>query len=304
MTLMLKRPLISENTFEFRAWEKLPVDIKAAEAGIPVPPFSSLFSNEDINHYADTVAPPWVVKPRGEATASGIKKVHSKEELWEVINGLGDKRHHYLVEQFKPGAVYHADALSNEGKLIFCRVSQYLNTPFEVAHGGGIFRSHVCELGGKDDKAIQKLNAKVMKAFGMQYSASHTEYIKSNDDGKFYFLETASRVGGAHLAEMVEASSGINLWEEWAKLETAIAQESTYKLPKIKNNYAGIVVSLSRFQHPDTTSFTDKEICWRLDKDYHIGMILKSKSREKILEILDHYAERIAREFHASAPAS
>lgn len=282
--------------------DKLAMRFKAAEAGIPVPPFSALFNDAEINAYAQSVAPPWVVKPRAEASATGIQKVHSQDELWAAIHRLGEERHNYLVEQFKPGDVYHADAISADGKVVFCRVSQYLNTPFEVAHQGGIFRSHTVGFGSADDKALQALNKKVMKAFGMQYSASHTEFIKSKDDGEFYFLETASRVGGAHLAEMVEASSGINLWTEWAKLETAVAQDSKYQLPKIQKEYAGIIVSLSRFKNPDTSSFTDPEIWWRLKMDHHVGMIVKAKKKERILELLDQYAERIGREFHASAP--
>lgn len=283
--------------------DKLAMRMKAAESGIPVPAFSPLFNDEAINEYARKVSPPWMVKPRSEASATGIKKVHNIDELWEVIHGLGDHRPNYLIEQFKPGDVYHVDALTVEGKVQFARVSKYVNTPMEVAHGGGIFRSATVAFGSQEDKALQRLNTKIMKAFGMQFSASHTEFIRCNDDGKFYFLETSSRVGGAHLAEMVEMSSGINLWGEWARIETAMAKNLPYKLPAVKNDYAGIVVSLSRFQHPDDSSFTDKEICWRLQKEYHIGMIVKSKKREKVLALLDAYAGRIANEFHASAPA-
>lgn len=282
--------------------DKLAMRARAKDAGIPVPPFSSLFSDEDVNHFASTVEAPWVVKPRAEASATGIKKVHSAEELWNVIHELGPKRHEYLVEQFKPGDVYHVDALTVNGKNIFCRVSQYLNTPFEVAHGGGVFRSHTCAFGGEDDIALQELNIKVMAAFGMQYSASHTEYIKSNETGEYYFLETASRVGGAHLAEMVECSSGINLWAEWAKIEDAVAKKKDYQLPPVKDDYAGIIVSLSRFEHPDHSGFADSEIVWRLDKPYHIGLILQSESRERVLELLNAYVDRIFRDFHASAP--
>lgn len=282
--------------------DKLAMRLKAAEAGIPIPPFSSLFNDEAINEYANTVAPPWVVKPRAEASATGIKKVNNPEELWAAIHQLGEERHNYLVEQFKPGDVYHADAITANGKVLFCRVSKYLNTPFEVAHGGGIFRSNTIKFGSKEDKALQQLNKEVMKAFGMQYSASHTEFIRSKEDGLFYFLETASRVGGAHLAEMVEASSGINLWSEWARLETAIAQNSAYKLPKVTKDYAGIVVSLSRFKDPDMSSFDDPEIWWKLKMDHHIGMIVKTKKQDRVLELLDNYAERIGKDFHASAP--
>ncbi len=291
-------PGMGETTSRFFR-DKLAMRVKARDAGIPVPAFSSLFHDEDINKFIAEVEAPWMLKPRGEASADGIQKIHSGDQLWEAVHKLGDRRHHFLVEQFKPGAVYHADALTVDGKVKFCRVSRYLSTPMEVAHGGGIFRSVICKFGGADDKKLQKLNAEVMKAFGMQYSASHTEFIKNEADGKFYFLETASRVGGAHLAEMVEASSGINLWGEWARIETAKALDKPYKLPKVRKDYAGIVVSLSRFEHPDNASFRDEEIVWRLDKKYHIGLIIQDKKQERILELLDEYAGRIGAEFHA-----
>lgn len=283
--------------------DKLAMRQKAAEEGIAVPPFSGLFNNEVINRFAATVPAPWVVKPRAEASATGIQKVHTAEELWRVIDKLGDQRHQYLVEQFKPGHVYHADSLSVDGKVVFCRVSQYLDTPFEVAHGGGIFRSHTLTFGGEEDKALQEFNAKVMKAFGMRFSASHTEYIQSKEDGQFYFLETSSRVGGAHLAEMVEASAGINLWAEWAKIETAMATGASYQLPAVRQDYAGIIVSLSRFEWPDLSVFQEPEIVWRMNKKYHVGLIIRADHRERILELLDQYADRIYNEFHASAPA-
>jgi biotin carboxylase len=282
--------------------DKLAMRIKAQAAGIKVPIFSSLFHDQDIVEYAQKVSFPVVVKPRSEASATGIKKVHNTEQLWEVIHQLGDRRHEYLVEQFRPGDVFHVDSLSVDGKIIFTRCNQYLSTPMEVAHGGGIFRSVTVPFGSNDDKALQKANTQVMKAFGMNYSASHSEFIKDQETGEIIFLETASRVGGANLAEMVEASSGINLWREWAKIETAMAKGESYVLPPVENNYSGIVISLCRHEYPDTQSFTDSEIYWQIDKEYHIGFIVKADNRERIMEILDNYAHRIYQDFHASAP--
>ena len=282
--------------------DKLAMRVQAAAAGIPVPAFSPLFNDADIDDFCRRVAPPWVVKPRAEASAAGIKKVHSSEELWKVLEGLGEDRHRYLVEQFKPGDVYHADALSVDGKLTFCRTSKYLATPMEVAHGGGIFRSCTLPFGEEEDKAIQRLNAKVMKAFGMKFSASHTEYIRCHEDGKWYFLETSSRVGGAHLAEMVETSSGINLWAEWARLESAMARGEVYLTPEPRYDHAGILVSLSRYEHPDQTRFGDEEIVWKIDKPFHVGLIVRSADRGRVLTLLDAYAEEVKRDFHASAP--
>jgi hypothetical protein len=50
---------------------------------------------------ADTVSPPWVLKPRSEASASGIIKVFDKESLWMHINEMGNNRFKYLLK-FKP----------------------------------------------------------------------------------------------------------------------------------------------------------------------------------------------------------
>lgn len=283
--------------------DKLAMRMKAQEEGVNVPKFTALFSNDAINKYADTIPAPWLLKPRMEASATGIKKIHSKDELWQIVNDLGDERDNYLVEKFAPGDVYHVDGLHVDGKVVFSRVSKYLDTPFEVAHGGGIFRSASCEIGSEVEKGLQKMNVDVMKAFGMQSGASHTEFIVSKATGELFFLETSSRVGGANLAEMVEFSSGVNLWGEWAKIEIAKLNKQTYKLPKIHSKYAGIVVSLSRFEYPDTSSFTDKEIVWRMHKQWHIGIIVVSDSSERVLELLDKYTHRISDEFHASIPA-
>jgi len=283
--------------------DKLAMRIEAKDAGILVPVFSDLFHDADIVHFTKTVAAPWIVKPRGQASATGMKKINSAEELWAHLETLGGERHHYLVEQFKPGDVYHVDALSEGGKVIFARASQYLATPFDVAHGGGIFRSAVLTFGSADEKKLLKLTADVMSAFGMQYSASHTEFIKNRETGEFYFLETSCRVGGAHLAEMVEYSSGLNLWYEWARIEEAVASGEKYKMPPVRNDYTGIIVSLTRQEDPDISQFKDPEIVWRMNgKEHHIGLIVQSTKRARVLELLEDYAERVHRDYHASAP--
>ena len=102
---------------------------------------------------------------------------------------------------------------------------------------------------------------------------------------------------------MVEASSGISLWAEWANIENAMAKGIKYQLPEIRNDYAGILVSLSKFEHPDTSSFNDEEVVWRMDKAYHIGMIVQSEDQSRIIQLLDNYAQRVGQNFHASAPA-
>jgi hypothetical protein len=285
--------------------DKLAMRMQARDYNIPVPAFTSLFHDQDITDYLNQNEGPWLLKPRSEASATGIKKVQSFQEAWDAVNSLGDQRHNYLIEQFKPGDVYHVDSLIIGGKVVFTSCSQYLSTPFDVAHGGGIFRSVIVPQDSLDKEALTVINTQVMKAFGMQFSASHTEVIKSHDKGEYYFLETASRVGGAHLADMVNVATGINLWKEWAKIETAVAHKSKYKIPKVENDYAGILITLSNQEWPDYSHFNDSEVVWHMNDPFHIGLIVKSKTRDRVIELLDKYAIMIHDlGLHASAPAA
>ncbi len=284
--------------------DKLAMRMQARDHDIPVPPFSALFHDRDIDHYLDTVAGPWIIKPRSEASATGIKKVQNREEAWNHIHSLGEKRHNFLIEAFKPGDVFHVDALVYGSQVIFERCSQYLSTPFEVAHGGGIFRSVTVEHGSLDQEALSLINHQVIKAFNLRFSAVHTEIIRSQSDGQYYFLETASRVGGAHLAEMVEFSSGINLWKEWARIETAVGDDIPYKLPKVSKGYSGILITLSGHQHPDMSPFNDPEVVWTMDEEYHVGLIVIARTQKKVIALLDKYARMVMElGYHASAPA-
>lgn len=284
--------------------DKLAMRIKASEAGIRVPGFAALFNDQEIDAFIREYPAPWMIKPRSEASAAGIQKLHTAAELWEAIGLLGDKRHEYLVEQFKPGDVYHIDALSVKGQAVFTWVSHYLAPPFDVVHNDGIFRSVTVTFDSTEAYALETLAVDVLKAFGMQNSASHTEAIRCHDDGHYYFLETSSRVGGAHLSEMVEASSGINLWKEWAKLETAVARGEVYVLPRTKRDYSGIIISLSRHEWPDLSPFEDAEVVWKMEQEHHVGCVVASKSRERVLQLLEQYAEIIQKDYHAAAPSS
>lgn len=277
--------------------DKLAMRMRAKSCGISNPNFCSLFNDHDINTFADTISPPWVLKPRSEASATGIIKVFDKESLWIHINEMGNNRFKYLVEQFRPGDVYHCDSLVLNGKILFSITSKYLATPMEISQGGGIFRTANIPYDSEDDKAIKEANEQVIKGFGLKHGAAHSEYIKCRDDGKIYFLETSSRVGGAHIAEMVAEASNINLWKEWAAIEDSLVKETKYTLPKVKKEYAGLVLTLSKFQHPDLSSFSDPEVCFRVPLDYHAGLIVKSDSSERVLELLDDYANRLNSDF-------
>lgn len=281
--------------------DKLAMRVKARDHGILVPDFVHVLNYDDLRHYMETVPAPWVLKPRSEAAAIGIKKIHSEEQLWAALETLGDRQSYYLLERYVPGDIYHIDSIVAEREVVFSVGHKYGHPPMDVAHEGGIFTSRTLPRDSADAQALESLNRELLSALGLVRGVTHTEFIKGREDGRFYFLETASRVGGANIAEMVEAATGINLWCEWARIEK-LRGESVYHLPEHRDGYAGILISLARQQCPDTSDYADPEVVWRLAKDYHVGLIVASEDSDRVDELLASYAARFRDDFFATAP--
>jgi len=294
----LRIPGMGETTAHYFR-DKLAMRMKAQEAGLNVPDFIHVLNHVRLHDFMDRVPGPWVLKPRSMAGSLGIKKVHNRGEFWPLIEGLGDMQSHYLLERFIPGDIFHVDTMIYETQVLFAIASGYGRPPMEVWYGGGIFTTRVIERESDDSRNLLAENERVMAALGMLRGVSHTEFIKAHDDGRIYFLETSARVGGAHIADLVEAATGLNLWAEWAKIEIA-GGKTPYHPPEPKNDYAGLLVSLARQEHPDTTAYNDPEIVWRMDRDHHVGLIVKSPKAARIEELLTSYTARVMHDFHAS----
>lgn len=273
--------------------DKLAMRQKAKDSGINVPEFTAVFNNDEVNAFVEKVPAPWVLKPRSEASASGIKKITNKDQLWEALNELGEERHLFLLESFKPGDVYHVDSLTFNKEIVFTSASKYLAPPMEVSHEGGVFRTKTLGRYSDEFKALDEVNANVILSFGLLNGATHTEFIRSKDDGKYYFLETSSRVGGAHIPDLVEASSNVNIWREWAKIEDALLKGKKYQVSKPTAYYSGLIIALIKDKEPDYNQFECEEAVQFLPIEYHVGIVYKSSNSSIVEERLDYAAKKI-----------
>jgi biotin carboxylase len=282
--------------------DKLAMRLRARENGIPVPEFIHVLNHDRIRQYMHRVPPPWMLKPRAEASTIGIAKINAPEELWPRLETLGDKQSYYLLERYIPGEVFHVDSLVYNRQLVFAEAHHYGKPPLNVYHEGGIFTTRTIPRATQEESTLKELNAQIIRAFGLVRGVTHTEFIKSHDH-RFYFLETAARVGGANIAELVEAATGINLWREWAKIELT-SSDNTYQLPAAQQNYAGVIVSLARQEHPDTSAYQDPEIVMRIDRRHHAGFVIATKDPDRLNFLLDQYTQRFATDFLATLPPS
>ena len=282
--------------------DKLAMRTTARNAGILVPEFTGVFNYDLLREFMDRVPPPWLLKPRSEASSMGIKRINHKDDLWPILDSLGDQQSFFVMEQFVPGDVYHVDGLVDNGEVIFSMAHKYAQPPLSVYAGGGVFITRSLDRDSDESKSLVELNKQVLKAMGIVRGATHSEYIRAHSDGQLYFLENAARVGGANIAECVEYASGINLWREWANIEIANLRGEPYELPNAHSSYAGVINCLARQDWPDLSSYNDPEIKWRLNKKYHAGLIVSSPDATRVESLLNNYAERFAQDFLAVMP--
>lgn len=306
--------------------DKLRMSEAAKAAGIVLPEFVPLVNEDEVREFMERVPPPWIVKPRSDVSAIGIRKVSEPTEVLNLIaemnerENLRERASYYLLAQFVAGEVFHVDSLVGDGRVLFAGANRYGRPPLEVAHGGGAYVSRTVAHRSEDEKELFAINRQLVKALKHERGAAHAEFIKSDADGRFYFLEIAARVGGAYIADVLEAASGLNLWREWARMEVAdgmtrrqeqeagAGQKSTARRdPSIKvkpprNEYAGIVLSLSKQEDPDTSAYDDPEIVYRVKKRHHAGLIVRSKKLERVEELLTQYAGSFADDFVAVVP--
>lgn len=281
--------------------DKLAMRVRASEAGICVPEFIHVLNYDRLRDFMRRVPGPWLLKPRFEASATGIKKLTTLDEFWAAADALGDRQSFHLLERYVPGDIYHVDSIVSEQEVVFAAAHKYGSPPLDVAHEGGVFTTATVERGSEDEGALLDLNRRVLGAKNLLRGVSHTEFIKGREDGRFYFLETSARVGGANIVELVEAATGINLWAEWAKIEI-LRGEREYELPPLHQDYAGLLVSLARQQYPDTSAYADPEVAWRMNKPYHAGLIVRSPDPARVAQLLEQYTRRFYTDFFARQP--
>jgi len=287
--------------------DKLSMAVYSQRAGINVPAFVPLVNAEEVDAFMQRVPGPWVIKPRSDVSAIGISKVSEPEQVHRAMSEMNERENlrerasYYVLARFIPGEVFHVDSIVNDGKVLFAGTNQYGRPPMQVAHQGGAYISRTLERGSADEKTLLAINKKLVRALGLERGATHAEFIKSDADGKFYFLEIAARVGGAYISDVLEAASGINLWREWARLEIADGKAPS-KITPLRKEYAGIILSLAKQEYPDTSAYTDEEIIYRVKKLHHAGLIVRAPRLERVNQLLDDYGHRFVEDFVAVAP--
>ncbi len=283
--------------------DKLAMRVIARAFGYAVPEFCRVLNYDELQEYMRRVRPPWLLRPRAEASAVGIRRIDDQEQLWRVLEDLGDLQSHHILDEFVAGELFHVDSIVSEREVKFSAVHQYGRPPMNLMHGGGIFATDTVDRASVDWKELTAMNRGIAPMLGMVRGLTHAEFVRSHADGRYYFLEVAANISNSLIVDVVKAASGINLMREWARLEVADLRGQPYAVPEADESYAGLVQCLSLAGEPHTDGFDDAEIVTRIKKPHQAGLIVQSKKPQRVKELLDEYSRKFTDQLVEHVPA-
>src|SRR5439155_21502680 len=144
--------------------------------GIRIPDFVAVVNHDQVRHFLATVPPPWLLKPRGEASSVGIQQFAHADDVWRRIDQLGDDQSFHLLERMVAGDLYHVDALVADGRVAFVAVGHYHRPLLEVWQGGGIFATRTLPRDRPEEAELRRANEAVLLGFGLDRGTAHTEF--------------------------------------------------------------------------------------------------------------------------------
>ena len=182
-------------------------------AGIPCAQSIGSSDPEEIKAFAEKVGFPLVVKPRDAAGASGTVRVDSMADL---ARALGQFRGSVAVEEFIEGHEGFFDTITINGEVVHEFVTHYYPTVLEAMRTRWISPQFVAtnRIDAPGYAELKEMGRKVVKALGIETSATHMEWFAGPKGLKF--SEIGCRPPGVRAWDLYANGNEIDIYREWA----------------------------------------------------------------------------------------
>lgn len=193
---------------------------RVAAAGLRVPRAQRVRSVADLWAALDHIGYPAIVKPISGAGSADTYRVNSASEVERVLPAV---RHvdEAICEEFITGDEYTYDTVSIAGVPAYESVTRYYPNALDM-------RSHewispimisVRDLAQPHIQRGITLGRDVLRALGMGDGMTHMEWFLTAN-GEVVFGEVACRPGGACVVDLMNYTSDVDLFREWARVAT------------------------------------------------------------------------------------
>ncbi|MER7518607.1 ATP-grasp domain-containing protein [Streptomyces sp. NPDC126499] len=179
-------------------------------AGVPVAPFAAVDDPSDLLAFAARQGFPLVLKPRRGASSLGIEILTDEAALHETVRTCADlaadRPAHLMAEAWVPNEMFFVDGVVVDGTVRLCWPSS-TSSPLGFRHGECQVAATL-DAADPDRRRLVDLLEKTLTALPTPpTTAFHAEVFKS-PDGSLKVNEIGSRMGGAHVQDLMVYSFG------------------------------------------------------------------------------------------------
>lgn len=203
--------------------DKNAMSARARELGIKIAESCLPHTFITIERFVEQVGFPIVLKPYDGMACMKTYKIRTREELSRAWDRIKNERHDYRVEKFVEARQFHLDSLTQRGEVVFGILSEYTYRLLDSLSDNYSNTQAVASITRQSDlsaahKRMFEINSQIMTGFGFERGVTHAEFYLTRD-GEVYFGEVGARVGGAYIVPMLEKACGLNIADEWARIE-------------------------------------------------------------------------------------
>jgi biotin carboxylase len=206
---------------------------------------------------------PLIVKPTDRSGSRGVKKVYNYDDLVNAVGFANQQSFEkkVIVEEFVKGKEYSVEFVSFKEEHHFLAITEKVTTgePYyiEVAH------IQPAQVPGTVKQEVIGVIKKALTALGIQFGASHSEVIIT-EEGEIFIIEIGPRMGGDCIgSDMVEISTGY----DFVSMIIDIACGKELKLEKkARSGFAFVryLFSEEDFEKLDHVKENYPELIWKI----------------------------------------
>lgn len=246
----------------------------------------------------------WVhIKPFSSAGTVGHKLLRNKED---IIQKLEEEDFPCLAESHLSGKEFSCEAYIHGGKVVFLNITEYVKLGYSNFVPAGEYLQSKRPL-------IHNHIQKLVDIFGIEYGMIHPEWFITDND-ELLFGETACRIPGGHILELVSKSYDFDALAAFVLIhDPSLTKEELAEIfpddSKFPGNYNGNVMIYPRkkqinelvvpdelhedkyfVDHTLVPPMTNQKISAREGFGNHFGTInFRGEDEKRMRELLQHY---------------
>ncbi len=202
---------------------KIAMRRRFGEAGVPQPRFAAARTLHETRRAAATVGFPAVLKPADSGGQRGVFRIESIDDIdahfHEALNASPSGE--TILEEYVEGVEMNGIVIARDGETIALTLSDRLRPP-GIGFGVGWIHVYPASVYGDQLAESERVARQSAHALGLRTGIAFPQLI-ATPDRRVVAVETAARIPGGQMADLVRHAVGVDLVE--VQLRMAVGEE-------------------------------------------------------------------------------